>query len=155
MREHLYKAYKRRYGLIFDIGIETGLRISNIVSLPWSIAFESPWVIREVKTDKQRVIYPSPGLLQAIQKSESEALERRWLFESIRDKNKHVSRIQVYRVFNNASKALGLPPVATHSLRKTFAVRYFEAHRDLLRLQEILNHKYLSTTLLYVFGHLA
>jgi integrase len=156
MQEYLSRNYMPRYRLIFEIALETGLRIGDIVRLERRTASKREWVVVEAKTNKQRLITPSRALQGMIRRNAGAAPPYEpFLFFSMKTRGKHVTREQVYRVFNGAAKKLGLAQIGPHTLRKTFATRYFAETGDIKGLQELMNHKYASTTILYLYGHLA
>ncbi|WP_298846637.1 hypothetical protein [uncultured Clostridium sp.] len=46
--------------------------------------------------------------------------DEEYLFQSRKGGNKPISRVQAYRILNNAAKHVRLQEVGTHTLRKTF-----------------------------------
>jgi Site-specific recombinase XerD len=144
-----------KYNTLLHFGIYSGLRVSDILSLQVKDVLEPEITVIEKKTKKKRVIEMDSMISTAIRVHihKFELRENDFLFFSSATK-KHipVSRVQVYRVFRNTAAYLGLEGIGTHSMRKTFAKRHFEAHRDIRALQQILNHKYVSTTIGYLFS---
>lgn len=147
------KLKHEKYAILFLIGVETGLRISDILQIRVLTALESPWTIRECKTTKEKVITPSVALY---------ALLRGYIvkfglqpddfliFSTNKNKGKAMNRSWVYEVIRDASRACGLEGIGTHTMRKTYAVRQFRGHRDLNRLRKELNHDSVATTMLYL-----
>ena len=144
----------QKYSVMFDIGLETGLRISDILRLEVS-GFRQSMRIVEQKTGKERRIKFSSRLYKDIQRHIASNHLKAGDFLVFRDgnhKSTSLSRVQAYKTMKCAAVQCGVENIGTHSLRKTFAVNHFKKHRDMAALQKILNHKYITTTMLYVFN---
>ena len=140
-----------KYYLMFVIGCETGLRISDILKLRGNV--KRTMRITETKTGKKRIITFSLDAWTSIChiRDKYNLKPRDYLiFSSDRKRNAPVSRVQCWRVLHALSKSLDIPNVGTHSMRKTFAMSEYKRTKDLCHVQRLLNHKYLSTTLLYL-----
>lgn len=128
----------------------TGLRISDIVSLPASkLSSQRPY-IRSKKTGKtQRYYFPSK-LYKSIL-SRSGAL---WAFPSPYGGGAHHrTRSSVYKAVRKACRDCGLSGVISpHSLRKYYAVSLFHRINDLEKVRLKLQHDNLTTTFLYAFA---
>jgi integrase len=63
-----------------------------------------------------------------------------------------LSRVQYHRILKEAVEANELPgKIATHSMRKTFADRVYEAlDQDIFRTQKALGHKNINSTVQYL-----
>lgn len=62
-----------------------------------------------------------------------------------------LSRSQAHRILERAFQQAGLNgKLATHSLRKTFAQRLYDASGDIFLVQELLGHKSVETTQAYL-----
>ena len=79
-------------------------------------------------------------------------LPENFVFQSRKGTNKPISRIQYHRIFKEAVEVNGLTgKVATHSMRKTFADRVYEAlDRDIFRTQKALGHRNINSTVQYL-----
>lgn len=75
-----------------------------------------------------------------------------YVFQSRKGQNKPISRVQYHRILKEAVQANELSgKVATHSMRKTFADRVYEAlGRDIFRTQKALGHKNINSTVSYL-----
>lgn len=125
--------------LIVDIAVDTGLRISDILSLPAELSAEM--TVREQKTGKLRTVRLTPATLGEAEKYTTiEGIEGR-LFD--------VSRSTAWRNISKQARELGLEHIGPHSFRKTFAREFFVKH-GLIATQKELMHNYPSTTLLYI-----
>ena len=148
---------------LFIIGITTGYRISDLLSLKFSDFFEDykTWKreidIVEQKTKKRRTIPISDGIKTAINlylKNKGGFLLNEYLFQSRKGQNSPIDKSSARKIFNNMAIDLNLPyHCSTHFLRKTFAYWFLQIHKNdmsaLATLQDILNHSSEKTTLKY------
>ncbi len=140
----------RNYAL-FCIGINSALRISDLLKLTWEQvynfekrSYRKYIFLVEQKTSKQTQI--------AINKKISEALElyRRslpllrpgdYLFPGGKGSGKPLSRVQAYRIIKNAANTLQIEEsISCHSLRKTFGYHAWQQGVNPTVLMEIFNH---------------
>ncbi len=136
--------------LLFVLGINTGLRVSDLLNLRVRDVKDKESVqIREKKTHKTKKI-PIPKEIRVFI---SEYVERkplsRYLFKS-KKYNKPISRVQAYRIIKDACGVLGIDHTGTHSLRKTFGYHFYKQTKDIAMLQQILNHSSQDITLRYI-----
>ncbi|WP_255451057.1 tyrosine-type recombinase/integrase [Sporomusa sp. KB1] len=115
--------------LLFVLGINSGLRISDLLSLKISdVKTKDRIVIREKKTGK---IKDFP-LSNTCEKAINEYLtninrENGWLFKS-KKSEQPITRVQAYRIMNQAAQAVGIKEaIGTHTLRKTLAIGLIKA----------------------------
>ena len=74
-----------------------------------------------------------------------------YLFRTRRDPNKPVSSAFVRKHINAAELKLGWPHrFACHSFRHAFGSHFYEDTGDLLTLKELLGHRSLRSTVIYV-----
>lgn len=148
---YLKKQNLRNY-LLFVLGVNSGLRISDLLSLTVNDVKEKDRVIlREKKTGKPKDFPLSNTCKSAIQEYFGNAkVESRWLFKS-RKGNYPISRIQAYRIINKAARAIGLnDPIGTHTMRKTFGYWAHKDGADITKIQKLLNHSSPEITLAYI-----
>jgi integrase len=79
------------------------------------------------------------------------------LFLSRKGRNRPITRRHALRIYQTIFEELeldgGTGELGTHSLRKSFAVRVYEATgRDLLKTQQALGHKSIQSTISYLGG---
>jgi integrase/recombinase XerD len=73
-----------------------------------------------------------------------------WLFEG-QDKSEHYHVRSAQIIFKESAASLGLPSsMSFHTLRHTFATHLLEYGIDISKIQKILGHQDLKTTLLYL-----
>ena len=137
--------------MIFNIGINTGLRISDILNLKVKdVKDKTHIVITERKTSKITRILINSNLRNDINSYIHNMNEEEYLFKSQKNINAPITRVQAYRILNNAAKILNLDDVGTHTLRKTFGYWHYNMYKDVAILQEIFNHSSPSITLRYI-----
>lgn len=152
--EDMKWALKRHCGerdyMMFLLGINTGLRVSDLLQLKVKdVKGKKRVVVKEGKTDKPRTIY-----LQSIYDELNAYIKTlegtEWLFPS-RKGDKPISRIQAYRQLNKAAEMADIEEgIGTHTMRKSFGYHYYKATKDVAKLQMILNHSKPEITLRYI-----
>jgi integrase len=61
-----------------------------------------------------------------------------------------VSRQYVHRIISRTASNLGLRYIGAHSMRKIYACRLFSSTGSIDAVQAQLNHRHISTTLIYL-----
>lgn len=134
--------------LLFIVGINSGLRVSDILQLRiGDIRNKSFVTVREKKTGKSRRFV----LNDAIRKEADNLIgeDNAWLFPS-RKGDKPITRVTAYRILNEAAERVGIEKVGCHSLRKTMGYHAYKNGVDLTLIQSILNHASQRETLRYI-----
>jgi len=162
-----------KYYLLFEFGIHTGLRISDLRRLTYGHVIEvyasgrRRWAerirIRELKTRKtnmERSILLKNTELGDVVKNCLSPISA-WddltlpLFPSrMPDKDgkpRSIGRWQVGHVLKKAADACGIPGrIGTHTMRKTFGYHYYKNTKDIAALQSLFGHSSPSITLRYI-----
>lgn len=155
----LYRNQEYRMSLLIGCGSFFGLRISDLLTLTWSMLLDSDsFIIIEKKTKKRREIKINYGFQKHILDCYKKL--------NIKDKNEKcfISRKRtVYSVqrINNLFKEikvkynLKVEHFSTHSMRKTFGRKIVEASKEnsefaLIKLAELFNHTDVQTTRRYL-----
>lgn len=150
MKNELLKSGYRNY-MIFNMGINTGLRISDLLSLRViDVRNKSHLVIKEKKTGKSKRILINSNLKSDIDRYIYNMRDMDYLFKSQKGNNTPITRVQAYRILNKAAENIGLSEVGTHTLRKTFGYFHYNQYKDVAILQDIFNHSSPSITLRYI-----
>lgn len=142
-----------KYGLMFRIGLETGLRVSDILALQVKTLVNRIIEVEEKKTGKLRIVSFKPELYEGIQDyigAVGLEPDDYLIYSTIRETNKPLSRVQAYRVMKEVSEELGVLHIGTHSMRKTYARNRYADGQDIATIQSDLNHKYITETLCYL-----
>lgn len=137
--------------MLFTIGINTGLRISDILKLKVSdVKCKTHITITEQKTNKSKRFLINSQLKKHIDKYIKGMNDDDYLFPSRKGENSPISRIQAYRILNEVAAMLGIEEIGTHTLRKTFGYWHYKQYKDVAILQDIFNHSAPSITLKYI-----
>lgn len=152
---------ERNYCL-FILGINTGLRISDLLSLKFYNILEKNKIkdsirIKEKKTKKTNNIQLNSNAKKALNllikyyKDKNIFLEDLYLFHSREGDNKPISRVHAWQILNEAAKKSKIKgQIGTHTLRKTFGYWAYKQGIDITLLQAIFNHSYPAITLNYI-----
>jgi integrase/recombinase XerD len=150
--------YARRAAL-FETLYASGMRISETLSLPSDAARPGTrMLLVRGKGDKQRLVPLHPRAIEAIavwQKlaaTYSGGARSPWLFHSVRNGMKALTRQAALLEIKEAAVAAGLPSperVSPHVLRHAFATHMHSGGTDLRVLQELLGHAGIETTQIY------
>ena len=146
----LKKSNFRDY-LMFLIGINSGLRISDILKLKVADVVNKDFIeVCEKKTGKYRRFPITNSFKEPLNEYIQEMESKEWLFGSPYRK-KPISRIQAYRIIHKACKKAGVQTkIGTHTLRKTFGYHFYNKYKDIALLQSILNHSNPQITMRYI-----
>jgi integrase len=149
MKWSLKKWCSKRDYILFLIGINTGLRVGDLLQLRVSdLKRKRKVVIQEGKTKKPRTLNLNniyDDIQEYIKKVDSE-----WLFPS-RKGDKPISTTQAYRQLNKAAEMVDIEDgIGTHTMRKTFGYWFYKQTKDVAKLQSILNHSHPKITLKYI-----
>ena len=149
MKEALRLFCSERDYFLFVLGINTGLRISDLLKLKVKNVREKQRIrVREGKTGKGKEVYI--GHIEG----EVELYTRykegdEWLFPS-RKGEKPISTTQAYRALAKAGDMIGRDDIGTHTMRKTFGYHHYQRHKDIMVLVSLFNHSAPSITKRYI-----
>ncbi|GIN71264.1 site-specific integrase [Bacillus sp. J14TS2] len=149
MKKFLRQQCERNY-MLFVTGINSGLRISDILPLRVRDAKKAYFDLREQKTQKQKRILITPGLKRELKRYIEDKEDDEYLFKSREGLNKPIGRSMAYKVLREAAEYVGLDGIGTHTLRKTFGYHFYMQYKDVALLQEIFNHSSEEITLRYI-----
>ena len=151
MKQYLKEHNLRDY-LLFVLGINSGLRISDLLLLTIDdVKGKNRIIIREKKTGKTKDFPLSVTCKKAIQEYLSSVqITGKWLFKSKKG-DRPISRVQAYRIINKAARAIHIKDaIGTHTLRKTFGYWAYKSGVDIIKIQKLFNHSAPSITLAYI-----
>lgn len=138
--------------LLFSMGINTGLRISDLLKLRViDVKGKTHVEIKEQKTGKVKR-FPLLGSLQSLIEEYVRNKDcSEYLFKSRNGKNKPITRVMAYMIINDAAQKANITDnIGTHTLRKTFGYHHYQQFHDVAILQYLLNHSSPSITLRYI-----
>lgn len=155
-----------RNKMLFLIGINVGLRASDLASLQWSFfynndgTFKDYYTLMPKKTKKQKKfvkLYFNETVKKAITDYINDYPvedKNEYLFKS-RKGNGHITEIHLGKVIKDAADESGIEKnINSHSLRKTFGYHVWHNSEDkekaLVMLMAIFNHSSIATTKKYI-----
>lgn len=167
---HIKAYYKtvrpnRRNYLLIIIGLNTALRVSDIIRLKWEDVYDyrtESWrehiALAEQKTGKTSVIFLNKGVKAALEEYKQSLFpgttpvpSQDYLFSSYGQGDTHISRIQAFRIIRQAAQACGIEGVIScHSLRKTFGYHAWKQGVQPVMLMNIYNHSSFQVTMRYL-----
>lgn len=147
-----------RDSALFTVGINTGLRAGDLLSLRFGDILtpegtvKAKLTLKEKKTQKNRVIALGPkarAALTALCPSDTDDIDLDpWVFPSRKGGRMTVQRL--HQLVNKWADAAGLKGnFGTHTLRKTFAYHILKQGSNINTLMKILNHSSSNVTLRY------
>ena len=171
--EYLVSQERYRDNMLFIVGINFGLRVSDLIQLTFGhlidsdFTFKTSFPILEKKTKKTRKVQKNRYITinDAVMDAVTLYLEYHpsklddYLFRSEsnngRSVNKPISRATVDVILKGIASDLGIKSkVATHTLRKTFGYHQMmmsgNSQRKLLILQKMFGHSSATQTLDYI-----
>ncbi len=147
-----------RMATLLEILYGTGLRVSELVTLPLSAVERDPMaLIVRGKGGKERLVPLSEPArlaiavwLRARDGALGEGRTSRYLFPS-RGRGGHLTRQRFAQLLKEAALAAGIDParVSPHVLRHAFASHLLEGGADLRSVQLMLGHSDIATTQIY------
>lgn len=151
------KPNPRNYLLII-FGLNTALRISDLLNIKWGDIFENNGKIKrhlqitETKTKKHKTIYLNNNIVYAIQNYSTENHNNNhYLFSHTNNKEIKITRVQAFRIIKEASSYCHLDGIIScHSLRKTFGYHARIQGADPAVLVDIFNHSSYEVTKRYL-----
>ncbi|MBT2697249.1 tyrosine-type recombinase/integrase [Bacillus sp. ISL-40] len=153
MKRSLKRFCGERDYILFLIGINTGLRVSDILNLKTESIIKlknkkrKEFMIKEGKTKKARMINITSIYNEVL--AYASEVESEWLLPS-RKGDKAISKIQAYRQLQKAGDMADLEAIGTHTMRKTFGYWFYKQTGNVAMLQEILNHSHPKITMTYI-----
>lgn len=149
MKKSLRRWCSERDYFMFIFGINTGLRVSDIIGLKVKdIRKKDHVTVVEQKSDKKRKVFLKP-IQTDIEAYTSGMNEDDWLFPS-RKGSGHITPTQAYRALVKAGEMIDRTDIGTHTMRKTFGYHYYKKTKDVAALQEMFNHSAPSITKRYI-----
>lgn len=155
VKEYLNLRSERNY-ILFVLGINTGLRIGDILQLKVSHIKGSHIDIVEQKTGKSKTVKINQALRDALDIYIQGKPDNEYLFRSRYRKHKTgvledpIDSSMAYKMLRNAGLACGIVDIGTHSLRKTYGYHIYRKKRNVALLMDMFNHSHPSITLRYI-----
>ena len=150
-----------RNALLIAIGLNTALRIGDILNLKWNDVFDfnqekvrQHICIFEQKTGKYNIVAINTKLREKLIQFRTENINIQktdYLFQSKKIKGQPLSRFQTFRITRKAAEYAGLEEhISCHSLRKTFGYHAWKQGVQPVMLMKIFNHSSYQITVRYL-----
>jgi len=161
IRGNLYRQKNKRDYLLFVFGINSGLRIGDLLSLKLGDIKNSQGDlkdhldIKEQKTGKTRRVFFNKQIKEALdfflEKTNIFDLDQYLFINEKSKKNKPITRIRAYQLINKWCKDTGLNcKVGGHTLRKTFGYHLRMQGISIEQISSLLNHQNIKVTFRYI-----
>ncbi|MBC2857093.1 tyrosine-type recombinase/integrase [Cetobacterium sp. 2A] len=143
--------------LMLIIEATTGLRIQDIAILKWSNLRNGKLEISEMKTKKtQNREYPLwlRNMLEDFKEENCKKINDYLFLENDKNFKNQINALvrKCQRQIQTSCKLSDIESthISTHSFRKYFATENYKATKDIVLIQEMLNHTSLATTRKYI-----
>jgi len=151
------KLDKLRNTCLMEVLYATGLRVTELVSLPASAVRGDPrMILVRGKGDKERMVPLSPDAREAVQvwlsvRDDEKTWESSAFLFPSRGKLGHVTRVWFYNQIKTFALTAGIDAtqVTPHTLRHAFATHLLAGGADLRSIQTLLGHADVATTEIY------
>lgn len=148
--------------LLFAVGLYTGLRISEIISIKMSDVFTTSGGVRNTlkitRLKKKNTVYSNipihpklreqlasyKDLLDAQDQDDPTHSPSPWLFPSTDTPEIHIGRIRAHNILTEAFDSVNIEGASTHSMRRTCLTNMSRAGIPLRTIQEISGHSNLG-----------
>lgn len=142
--------YNKRDYVIWVLGLNSGLRVSDIVALNAGDVVDKTHIsIIEKKTHKIKTFYINDKLKRVLKDFTKDRMSDEPLF--LGKRGGRLNRRQVYRFIKKACEVNHIKIHAgTHTMRKTFGYHHYRQFKDPIILQKIFNHSSQRITLTYI-----
>lgn len=148
MKSSLLYYGSKRDEFLFTLGINCGLRVSDMLGLKKKNIKGYRLKLTESKTRKYNnlsLTHIAHQIDEYVQFLDDED----YLFKS-KKSDEPISRVQAYRILSKSAKSIGLSDIGTHSMRKTFGYWYYKRTNDVALLMTLFNHSSQRVTLQYI-----
>ena len=161
-----YKKIKPNYRneLLIILGLNTALRISDILSLKWESVYNfdkkeyrNHIILMEQKTGKLSQIYLNSNVLENLKeykeylKQKNKTIEPESFIFNHSNKNISITRTQAFRIIKEAADYYNISGVIScHSLRKTFGYHAWKQGVPPALLVTVFNHSSFDITKRYL-----
>lgn len=161
MKDYFLRKQEYRNYALFVIGINTALRISDLLSLQWKdvYIFETDSLRLHIQITEQKTLKKT---CVAINSSCREALHLlmqnyepvsplEYIFFSGKNRNAHIGRNRAYHIIKQAAQDNNIEGnISCHSLRKTFGYHAWKCGTPPAVIMNIYNHSSIEVTKRYL-----
>ena len=152
------KEQNDRNAMVFKFGINTILRVSDIITIKIADVMDESGVIRdyvqlrEQKTKNYRKIRINAELDRSLIEyiNDWKLQLDDWLFPSFRSPHLHIDRVTTWKFLKKASEEAQIENFGTHSMRKTLAYHIYSQTKNISLVMKMLNHTNPAVTMRYI-----
>lgn len=155
-------SYEGLRTLVFlEILYASGLRVSELVSLPYTVFNRENMFINIIgKGNKERIVPINKAAYDTIKEylpyrqaylKKAGKASNRFLFPSATSKTGYISRQRIFQLIKELAVDAGIDrdKISPHVIRHAFATHLIEHGADLRSVQQILGHESIATTQIY------
>lgn len=161
LKNYFLEREEYRNYLLVTFGLNTALRISDILDLQWKDVYQFDkkrfWghiCVTEKKTKKETQILLNQATIAAMnlyREHCGKIKPEEYLFKSAKNPKEPICRTQAYRIIHGAASVIGLEGnISCHSLRKTFGYHAWKSGAEPALLMEVYNHSSFQITKRYL-----
>lgn len=161
LKDYFLQMGEYRDYAMFVVGINTALRISDLLCLKWKDVwnfekktYQMHIYVTEHKTGKRNCIVLNDSCqvaLTQLRKQIKRIKPEEYIFFSGNDRNRHITRNRAYNIIKQAALATCIDGnISCHSLRKTFGYHAWKCGTPLALLMNIYNHSNIEITKRYL-----
>ena len=159
IKRRLRTSYTPRDFLLFTMGINVALRITDLLSIQVKDVLKASGEVKEFlyltesKNKKRRKIKINETAKDALEWYFSQIDQKRsqWLFPSHRNAANPFDRNTAWKLLNRVCREVGLEhPIGTHTLRKTWGYHARKLGEDISVISEKLGHNNITVTKRYL-----
>lgn len=148
--ERILSHQSLRNRLLFTLGINSGLRVSDILALNVGDVRKKAYIrLIEQKTGKPKKIPINHKLRPLL-----DLFTRKRNFDDplfMTAYHNRLNRVAAYSIIKDACYTAGIEAhIGTHTMRKTFGYHHYKKFKDVAMLQKIFNHSSPQITLRYI-----
>lgn len=161
LKDYFLRMGEWRNYAMFVVGINTALRISDLLCLKWGDVwnfekrkYQMHIYVTEHKTGKHTCIAINESCRQALdilKGQEKKIMPGEYIFFSGNDHYRHITRNRAYNIIKQAALATCIDGnISCHSLRKTFGYHAWKCGTPPALLMNIYNHSNIEITKRYL-----
>ena len=158
--------YVNRDKALFLLGVKSGFRISELLSLRLGDVIQAGRLVDRVTVQRRNMKKKTEGRTVLLHPDAKAALaawgeelraagymtDDAFVFQSKKGRNKAISRVHAWRILNECYESNEMTgKLGTHAMRKTFANKVYDALKgDLVKTQKALGHRNINSTVQYL-----
>ena len=138
--------------LLWTFGVNTSLRIGDILKIQVKDVLGDKLYLKEQKTGKRQEIALNNGITNILDGYIKNMQSDDYLFKGRQGGNKPITRQRASQIIKEAVKATGMSPdkISCHTMRKTRAKKIYDKTGDIALVMKMLNHSSQAVSLRYL-----